>query len=119
MQVVVKTPHIRLDGEVTDELVDYLRQRFGEVEVIEDDDDELVEVTESDWYRSIKATMSPGENMRIYRELHGMTQAELGAELGAFTRQNVSNMERGHRAISKPVAKKLAEVFDVSVEKFL
>lgn len=119
MQVVVKTPHIRLEGEVTDDLVEYLRQRFGEVEVIEDDDDELVEITESDWYRSIKETMSPGENVRLYRELHGMTQAELGAKLGAFTRQNVSNMENGSRPISKAAAKRLAELFDVSVEKFI
>ena len=119
MQVVVKTPHIRLDGEVTDELVDYLRQRFGEVEVIEDDDDELVEITESAWYRSIKATMGPGENLRVYRELHGMTQAALGAKLGSFSRQNVSNMENGHRPISKAVAKRLAELFDISVEKFI
>jgi len=119
MQVVVKTPHIRLDGEVTDELVDYLRQRFGEVEVIENDDDELVEITESNWYRSLKPTMSPGENLRIYRELHGMTQASLVAKLGSFSRQNVSNMENGHRPISKAVAKRLAELFDVSVEKFI
>jgi len=119
MQVVVKTPHIRLEGEVTDDLVDYLRQRFGEIEIIENDDDELVEVTESDWYRSIKSTISPGENLRVYRELRGMTQAELGAKLGAFTRQNVSNMENGHRPISKAVAKRLADLFDVSVEKFI
>ncbi len=119
MQVVVKTPHIRVDGEVTDDLVDYLRRRFGEIEVIDDDDDELVEITESDWYRSIKATMSPGGNMRVYRELHGMTQAELGAMLGSFSRQNVSNMENEHRPVSKAVAKRLAELFDVSVEKFI
>jgi DNA-binding XRE family transcriptional regulator len=119
MQVVVKTPHIRLDGEVTDDLIDYLRKRFGEIEVIENADDELVEVTKSDWYLSIKQTMSPGENMRVYRELHGMTQAELGAKLGAFTRQNVSNMETGQRPISKVAAKRLAELFDVSVEKFI
>ena len=119
MQVVVKTPHIRLEGEVTDDLVDYLRQRFGEIEVIENDADELVEVTESDWYRSIKSTMSSGENMRVYRKLHGMTQAELGAKLGAFSRQNVSNMENGHRPISKAAAKRLADLFDVSVEKFI
>ena len=119
MQVVVKTPHVRLEGEVTDDLVDYLRRQFGEIEVIEDDDDELVEVTEGHWYRSIKSTMSPGENMRAYRELHGMTQAELGAKLGAFTRQNISNMENGHRPISKAVAKRLADLFDVSVEKFI
>jgi DNA-binding XRE family transcriptional regulator len=119
MQVVVKTPHIRLEGEVTKELIDYLRRQFGDIEVIEDDENELIEVAESSWYRSIKPTISPGENLRVYRELHGMTQAELGAKLGAFTRQNISNMENGHRSISKAVAKRLAELFDVSVEKFI
>jgi plasmid maintenance system antidote protein VapI len=89
------------------------------VDVIENEEDELVEITKSDWYRDIRRHISPGENMRIYRELHGLSQENLGRKLGRFTRQNVSSMERGHRAISKPVAKKLAEVFDVSVEKFL
>ena len=98
MQVVAKTPHIRLDGEVFDE---------------------LLENTESDWYRSLKPTMSPGENVRVYRELHGMTQAALRAKLGSFSRQNVSSMENGHRPISKAAAKRMARLFDVSVEKFI
>ncbi len=53
--------------------------------------------------------MTPGENLRVYRELHGMFQAVLGAKL----------VENGHRPISKAVAKRLAELFDVSVEKFI
>jgi transcriptional regulator with XRE-family HTH domain len=57
--------------------------------------------------------------MRIYRKLHGLSQEKLGKKIGSFTRQNISNMERGHRSISKAVAKKLAELFDVSLEKFL
>lgn len=119
MQVVVKKPHIRVEGEVTGNLVEYLRREFGEIEVIENEDDELIEVVDSDWYRSIRATTSPGENMRVYRELHDLTQEELGRELGRFTRQNISNMENGHKPISKAVAKRLAELFDVSVEKFV
>lgn len=119
MQAVVKKPDVRLEGEVPDDLPDYLLQRFGEIEVIEADDDELLEVTETDWYRSIKPTMSPAENKRVYRELHGMTQAGLGAKFGAFTRKNISNMENGHGPISNGVAKRLAELFDVSVEKFI
>ncbi|MFZ2631493.1 MAG: helix-turn-helix transcriptional regulator, partial [Desulfosalsimonadaceae bacterium] len=119
MQVVVKKPHIRIDGEITLPLVDYLRSEFGDIEIIENEDDELVEVVASDWYRSIRATMQPGDNMRIYRKIHKYTQAELGKKLGNFTRQNISNMENGHRPISKAVAKKLVELFDVSIEKFL
>jgi DNA-binding XRE family transcriptional regulator len=119
MQVVVKTPHIRVDGEVTAQLVEYLRREFGDIEVIENEDEELIDVTQSEWYRSIRALVTPGENMRIYREMHNLTQEELGKKLGKFTRQNISNMENGQRPLSKAVAKKMAELFDVSIEKFL
>ncbi len=119
MQVVVKKPRIRLDGEITNELVEFLTKEYGEIEVITDEDEELVEATESDWYRSLRGSISPGENLRLYRELHGLTQEELGKRLGNFTRQNISNIENGHRAISKNMAVALAELFDVSVEKFL
>jgi len=73
MQLVVKKPHIRLEGEIGGSLVRFLRDQYGEIEVIEDEDDELVEVTKSEWYRSI----------------------------------------------SRNMAKKLATLFDVSVEKFV
>jgi len=119
MQVVVKKPHIRLEGDITGNLVEYLRREFHDIEIIKDPDEELVEICESDWYRSIRPTISPGENVRAYRELHKMTQKELGERLGNLSRQNISNIENGHRPISKAVAKRLAEVFDVSIEKFL
>ncbi|MDZ7831065.1 MAG: helix-turn-helix transcriptional regulator [Desulfobacterales bacterium] len=119
MQVVVKRPHIRVEGEISSDLIEYLRKHYDDVEVIENEDDELIEVTKSSWYKDIRAKITPGENMRVYRRLHNLTQEELGKKLGRFTRQNISNMERGHRGISKSVAKRLAELFDVSVEKFL
>ena len=119
MQVVVKKPHIRIEGEVTRKLLEYLRHEYRDVEVIEDEDEELVEVVNSDWYRALRSTISPGENLRIYRELHGLTQEELGKKLGRFTRQHISNMENGHKPISKAMVKKLAELFQVSVEKFM
>lgn len=119
MQVVVKKPHIRVEGNIPGNLLEYLRREFDDIEIIEDPDEELLEIHESDWYRSIRPTISPGENVRAYRELHNLTQRELGEKLGNLSRQNISNIENSHRPISKAVAKKLAEVFDVSVEKFL
>ena len=77
------------------------------------------DVTESDWHWSLKWTMSPGESVWVYRQLHEMTQAALGAKLGSLSRQNVSNMEHGHRPVSKAVAKRLAELFNGSVEKVI
>ena len=121
MQAVVKRPHIRLEGDfLPDNLIKYLRRCFGEVEVVEDEDDELQDVFESDWYKSIKAQTTPGDNVKIYRELHGLTQEQLGQKLGAkFHKQHVSNMERGQRSISKNIAVQLAQLFDVPLEKFI
>ena len=119
MQVVVKRPHIRIDGEVTEELLAYLREHYDDVEVVENEDEELVEVTSTAWYRGIREQITPGDNMRLYREMHGLSQEELGRKLGRFSRQNISNMEHGHRQISRNIAKRLAELFDVSVQKFL
>ena len=107
MQVVVKTPRIRVEGEISGSLLRYLRSQYGEVEVIENSDDELIEVKHSDWYRSIRGTITPGENLRIYREMHGFTQDQLAERIGNISRRNISDMERGHKVIIESVAENL------------
>ncbi len=119
MQGVVRKPHIRIEGEISEDFMEYLKTQYGEIEVITNEEDELIEVTESDWYQTVRGSISPGENLKLYRELHSLTQEELGRKLGNFTRQNISNIENGHRAVSKKMAIALAELFDVSVKKFL
>jgi len=119
MQVVVKKPHIRVEGDITGNLMEYLQREFNDIEIIRDEDDELVEICKSDWHRSIRPTISPGENVRTYRELHNLTQKELGEKVGNLSRQNISNIENNRRPISKTVAKKLAEIFNIFIEKFL
>ena len=57
--------------------------------------------------------------MKIYREIHGMTQEALGRTLGNIPRQHISNMERGIRAISVNNAKKLSKLFKVPLDKFI
>ncbi len=83
------------------------------------DDDELIEVAETAWYGITKATVTPGENMRAFREKSGWTQAELGLKLGNKTRHYISAMESGKRSISKATALCLVELFGVSVGKFI
>ena len=80
---------------------------------------ETVNVFETDWYRDIKSKMTPGDNLRIYRENRGLTQAKLGEMLGDVPRQHISSMERGVRSISLKTARKLAALFKVSPEKFI
>jgi DNA-binding XRE family transcriptional regulator len=122
MQVVVKKPPIKLEGEITPNLIDFLKNEFGPneiVEVVDQKDEELIDVTGSEWYRNIKKSISPGDTLRFYREMRGLTQAELGVRIGRFSRQYISNLENGHRPISKAVAIRLAELFEVSVDRFI
>jgi DNA-binding XRE family transcriptional regulator len=120
MQVHVKTPHtkINIEGSVSAKLLRVLQEDFGK-NVIIDDDDEYVLATETEWYKKTKASMTPKDYMQTYRMSRGWTQSKLGKLLGGLSRQNISDMENGRRSIGKEVAKKLAEIFDTSVEKFL
>ena len=122
MQAVVKTPRIEINikGEIPDRLMSVLEEEYGEqIQLLEDNDEEAVNVFETDWYRDIKSKMTPGDNLRIYRENRGLTQAKLGEMLGDVPRQHISKMERGMRSISLKTARKLAELFKVSPEKFI
>jgi hypothetical protein len=44
MQVVVKRPHIKVEGEISSELIAFLKERYEDVDVIENEDDELLEI---------------------------------------------------------------------------
>ena len=122
MQAVVKTPRIEINiiGEIPDNLMAVLEEEYGEqVRLLEDSDEENVNIFETNWYRDIESRMTPGDNLRIYRENHGLTQARLGEMLGGVPRQHISNMEREVRSISLKTARKLAKLFKVSPEKFI
>ena len=104
MQAVVKTPHIEISvkgAKIPPKLMKLLKEEYGkELNLVMDGEDELVNVFETQWYKSIKGKMTPGKYLRIYRENKGLTQAQLGKALGGIPRQHISNMENGHRAIS-------------------
>ena len=122
MQAVVKTPHIelRIKGEISPKLISVLEEEFGSELLLEEEHgDQLVDVFETDWYAQIKSKITPGDNLKIYRENLGWTQAQLGEMLDDIPRQHISNMERGVRSISKRTARKLAQIFKVSPAKFI
>jgi len=60
-----------------------------------------------------------GARLKQIRKDKNMTQAELGEKLGGISKQNISHMERDVKPISKKIAKQLADIFNVSVEKFI
>ena len=123
MLAVVKKPHtdqtlFEVKGEIPSRVLNFLEEAFGQdVEVIEEDT--LVDLFKTEWYQEIQQQVTPGEIVRMYRENVGMTQAELGQKLGTLSRQKISDMEHNRRSISKEAAKKLSQIFGVSVERFL
>ena len=122
MQAVVKTPRIELQiqGDIPPKLISVLKEEFGDdLRLGEEQGDEIANVFETEWYRQIKLSMTPGDNLKIYRDNRGWTQAQLGEKLGGLPRQHISNMERGLRPITKNMAKRLVLIFAVPPSKFI
>jgi antitoxin component HigA of HigAB toxin-antitoxin module len=124
MLAVVKKPRTNLPlfevkGEIPSKVIKYLHQVYGQnIELVEEDE-ERVKIVETDWYRKIKSATTPGDTVRIYRENLGLTQAELGRQLGKYSRQKISDIEHSKRSISKEAAKRLSTIFTVPVERFI
>lgn len=91
----------------TERIIALLRDYGLEAEIVKDDDDELVNVFGTEWYKKTSAEMTPGDTLRIRRENAGLSQAELGERIGS-NRQNISAMENGRRPIGEAVAERLA-----------
>ena len=62
-------------------------------------------------------TAKVGLRLRRFREEQGLTQASLATALGIST-SYVNQMESNQRPITGPVLLRLAEVFDVDVQRF-
>jgi DNA-binding XRE family transcriptional regulator len=122
MQAVVKTPktEIIIKGNISVKVLSVLMEEYGSAfNIVENEDDGECNLFEIEGFKSGKEKTLPGDSLRIYRESKGLTQAELGEELGGIPRQHISNMERGQRSISINTARKLSEIFNISVEKFI
>ena len=116
---LTKQPLFEVRGSIPTKVMEYLKEEFGkDIEVLEDDE-EMVNIFDTDWYKEIGSSTTTGEILRIYRENVGFTQGELGRRLGKFSRQKISDMECGKRNISTETAKKLSQIFNVPVERFL
>ncbi len=121
MLVAVKKPRIEIRGEIPVQFLNVVRDFFGadSVMVEQDFDDEILTPETSALFQQIDESITPGKAMRHYREIHNMTQSELGSRLGGIDKAEVSKMETGKRSISKKTAKKLSRVFDVPVGRFI
>ena len=122
MQAVVKTPHteIVIKGILSDKVLKVLEKEYGDAfQIIDNGKDADIDIFQTDWYRSVKASMTPGDYLRAHRERLQLTQAELGKQLGGIARQHISNMERGVRPISLKMAKIMAKMFKTDFSIFI
>ena len=118
MQVLVKTPPIRLEGDIPAELLTFVKSKYTEVTVEDDDDEEYVEIAETEWYKNIIKNRTPAKTLKLFRDRDNLTQTALAEKLGIPV-QNISGMENGRRTISPRMARKLADVFGTSYQNFL
>ena len=121
MLAVVKTPHIKLlvEGDISAAFLSYLKRHFGKQLRVQDNDEECVNVEETEWYQEMSKKIIPGDAIQCYRENNGWTQADLGKSMGGISRQRVSDYENGRREVSKKMAKQLSKLFKVPVERFI
>lgn len=109
MEIKVKTKEIEINikGNPPNKLLNLLRKEYGSQLIIKDALPKRNKKT------------SPAEALKHYRKLNHMSQAELGEKMGGIPKQHISNMENGSRAISIESARKLSNIFKVSIENFL
>ena len=122
MQAVVKTLHIKvnIEGDIPENLLKVLKEDFGnKLKLINNPDEEIINAFETDWYKDIKKKMKPGDYIRIDRQNKNLTQAELGKLIVNTSRQYISDIENGRRAVSLKFAKELAKIFDRPIERYL
>lgn len=123
MQVVVKTPRIEINIkgiQIPARLMEVLKEEYGhDLNLVKSDEDEVVDVFETSWYKEVSERMTPGKYLAIYRKNKKLTQEQLGKALGGAPRQHISNMERGRRAISLKMARNLSAILDTPIERFV
>ena len=82
-----------------------------------DMDEESVVLESTDWNKRMSAEMTPGKAIRADRGLRGWTQNVLAQKLG-ISIQNLSAMEHDRRPVSKKMAAKLSQIFDIPPETY-
>jgi DNA-binding transcriptional regulator YiaG len=124
MSVAVKMRHIessptvilRFRSKTPARIIKHIEREYRDYLI--DDDEKLVDISTTDWYRRMEKKMTPGKMLKTLREVKELSQAKLGEMIGT-PGTRVSDFETGQRAISKEVAKKLATIFNVSPAVFI
>jgi DNA-binding XRE family transcriptional regulator len=118
MQVREKTHHIdaTLSGAGTEHIIKAIRERYPDVQII--DDTEAARWDDTELAADIRLRKTPGKLLRAYRERAGMTITSLADAVGTKY-PNISAMENDRRTMGLQMARKLGKVLGVDYHKLL
>jgi ribosome-binding protein aMBF1 (putative translation factor) len=112
----VKKPRIELSlqGENVTELIEWISKKF-EISILTSDDSEGVAIEETDFWKEMQSNRI-GNLLSGARLKANMSQSQLAEKLEI--RQNmISDYERGKRRLSPAMAKRIAKILHIKVDR--
>ncbi len=116
MLALVKKPRIEisLQGEDVDQLIEWISKKF-EVSILTSVKDESIAIEETDFWKEMQSNRI-GNLLSGARLKANLSQAQLAEKLGI--RQNmISDYERGKRRLSPSMAKRIAKILRIKVDR--
>lgn len=116
MLALVKKPRIEmsLHGEQVDELIEWIKKKF-EVSILTSGMPDSLAIEETDFWKEMQSNRV-GNLLSAARLKANLSQAQLAAKLAV--RQNmISDYERGKRRLTPAMAKRIAEILNIKVER--
>ena len=116
MLALVKKPRIEisLHGEHVDELIEWISKKF-EVSILTSENSDSMDIEETDFWKEMQSNRI-GNLLSGARLKAKLSQAQLAEKLGI--RQNmISDYERGKRRLSPSMAKRIAKILHIKVDR--
>jgi ribosome-binding protein aMBF1 (putative translation factor) len=116
MLALVKKPRIEisLQGEHVDELIEWISKKF-EVSILTSENADSIDIEETDFWKEMQSNRI-GNLLSGARLKAKLSQAQLAEKLGI--RQNmISDYERGKRRLSPSMAKRIAKILHIKVDR--
>jgi len=116
MLALVKKPRIEmsLQGEHINELIDWISKKY-EVNILSSEDSGSIAIEETDFWKEMQSNRI-GNLLSAARLKANLSQSQIADKIGV--RQNmISDYERGKRRLSPAMAKRIAEILHLKVER--
>jgi ribosome-binding protein aMBF1 (putative translation factor) len=116
MLALVKKPRIEisLQGDNLDELIEWIRKKY-DVSILTSENSERIAVEDTDFWKEMQSNRV-GNLLSGARLKANLSQSQLAEKLSI--RQNmISDYERGKRRLSPAMAKRIAKILHIKVDR--